>query len=72
MPCSDPRRPESPSSPEWRPRCVACVDVIGVYEPLVHVLGDLIWRTSRAAEPGVVCAGGKLYHADCYERIGQD
>jgi len=46
--------------------------VIGVYEPLVHVLGDLAWHTSRAAEPGVVCAEGELYHAECYQRSGQE
>jgi len=44
--------------------------VIGVYEPLVHVFGDFVWRTSRAAEPGVTSAEGELYHADCYERFG--
>jgi hypothetical protein len=43
-----------------------------VYEPLVHVLGNLAWRTSLAAEPGVATAGGERYHAYCYERIALD
>jgi hypothetical protein len=66
----EPERPESPLSTGQRPRCVLCRDVIGVYEPLVHLLDDLAWRTSLAAEPGVATAGGELYHADCYARIG--
>ena len=63
----DPEGQELPQSTRPRPRCAACRDVIGVYEPLVHVLGDLAWRTSLAAEPAVTAAGGDLYHADCYE-----
>jgi len=68
----DPEHPRLPVSSAERPRCVRCRDVIGVYEPLVHVLGDLAWHTSRAAEPGVVCAEGELYHAECYQRSGQE
>jgi hypothetical protein len=64
----DPERPESPPSVARRLRCAVCRDVIGVYEPLVHVLEDLAWRTSLAAEPGVASAGGEHYHADCYAR----
>jgi len=67
----DPEQPRSPLTAAGRPRCVVCRDVIGVYEPLVHVLGDLAWHTSRAAEPEVACAEGELYHTECYERIGQ-
>jgi len=70
MPWFDSPRPDSPPTAESRPRCAACADVIGVYEPLVHVFGDFVWRTSRAAEPGVTSAEGELYHADCYERFG--
>ncbi|MGO9906468.1 MAG: hypothetical protein ACLPY3_12230 [Solirubrobacteraceae bacterium] len=45
--------------------------MVGVYEPLVHVLGDLVWRTSLAAKPGVALAGGERYHADCYTNGGR-
>ena len=51
------------------PRCPECDDVIGVYEPLVHTLGALARRTSRAVEPGVFAADGECYHLDCYERL---
>jgi hypothetical protein len=51
------------------PRCTACDDVIGVYEPLVHTFGGLARRTSRAVEPGVFAAGGESYHLGCYERL---
>jgi hypothetical protein len=67
----DPERPESPLSTGQRLRCASCRDVIGVYEPLVHVLEDLAWQTSLAAEPAVAMAGGEHYHADCYSRTGQ-
>ena len=66
-----PRPPssESPPSPRQPPRCAACQDVIGVYEPLVEVLRGLARRTSRAAEPGIAEAGGDVYHAHCYGTI---
>jgi hypothetical protein len=51
------------------PRCAGCDDVIGVYEPLVHAFGGFAHRTSRAAEPGVIAAGGECYHLDCYKRL---
>jgi hypothetical protein len=69
MPRCDAERSEYSQPATERPRCVACRDVIGVYEPLVHVLGNLVWRTSLAAEPGVVGAGGTLYHLDCHTRL---
>jgi hypothetical protein len=50
------------------PKCVACGKAIGVYELLIHVLGDLMRRTSRGAEPEVCSLGGTCYHADCYDR----
>ena len=71
MSLPDPERIPSPSSVPPRLRCALCHEVIGVYEPLVHVLGELAWRTSRAAEPGLAAGGGELYHAACYERSGQ-
>jgi hypothetical protein len=49
-------------------RCMDCGDVIGVYEPLVHVFEDISRRTSIAAEPGLGGAAGEFYHAGCYER----
>ncbi len=66
----EPERSQPPPSTTQRTLCPACRDVIGVYEPLVDVLGDLVWRPSLAAEPGVALAGGERYHADCYERSG--
>lgn len=53
---------------EQLPRCGVCEDVIGVYEPLVHVEHELARRTSRAAEPGVT-SSGQSFHLDCYERL---
>ena len=51
------------------PRCAACNDVLGVYEPIMHVLGGYARLTSRAAEPGVTSAEGPCYHAECYKRL---
>lgn len=51
------------------PRCAGCEDVLGVYEPIMHVLGGYARVTSRAAEPGVSSAEGQCYHADCYQRL---
>ena len=49
---------------EWRfvepPRCPAGDDIIGVYEPLVHLRDGFAMRTSRAAEPEI-CSGGKCF-----------
>jgi hypothetical protein len=61
-------KPESPV--DDRLRCRLCGDVIGVYEPLVHVLDDAARHTSRAADPGLYRAGGAHYHVDCYDRLG--
>jgi hypothetical protein len=59
---------------EWHlaglPRCPACEDVLGVYEPIMHVLGTYARRTSRAAEPTVSSGEGQCYHLGCYERLG--
>ncbi len=43
--------------------------MLGVYEPIMHVLGGYARVTSRAAEPGVSSAEGQCYHADCYQRL---
>jgi hypothetical protein len=49
-------------------RCARCRDVIGVYEPLLHVVDGIARRTSRAAEPELVHAeGGSCYHLACGE-----
>lgn len=50
------------------PRCPVCNDVIGVYEPLVHLGGDVATRSSRGAEPEI-CSSGQCYHLECYERL---
>jgi hypothetical protein len=52
-----------------RPRCMDCGELIGVYEPLMHVIDDIPRRTSRAAEPDVGRSAGDCYHAGCYEQI---
>jgi hypothetical protein len=58
-------------SPGFRfPRCTACDDVIGVYEPLVQVVGGVALRTSLAADPHACRVGGDCYHLDCYEVLG--
>jgi hypothetical protein len=51
------------------PRCSLCDDVLGVYEPIMHVIGGDAGLTSRAAEPGVPSVKGDCYHLDCYERL---
>lgn len=60
---------------EWRlverPRCQACEDVIGVYEPLVHLGDGFATRTSRAAEPEI-CSSGQCFHLECYEQLADD
>jgi len=62
---------EGDSSGGFRfPRCTACDDVIGVYEPLVHVSGGAALRTSLAADPQFCRVGGDCYHLECYERLG--
>jgi hypothetical protein len=48
------------------PRCVRCSDVIGVYEPLVHVVDGQAHETSRAAEHAKWHPAGVCYHAECY------
>ena len=50
------------------PRCPACDDIVGVYEPLVHIGSGVATRTSRAAEPEI-CFTGQCFHLECYERL---
>ena len=49
----------------------ACDDIIGVYEPLVHLGDGFATRTSRAAEPEI-CSSGDCFHLECYERLADD
>jgi hypothetical protein len=51
------------------PRCALCDDVIGVYEPLVHVIDGAARRTSLTADPQACSSGGRCYHLECYERL---
>lgn len=53
------------------PRCPVCDDIIGVYEPLVHVGGGFPARTSRAAEPEI-CSGGQCFHLACYDGLANE
>jgi hypothetical protein len=69
MPWRSSKQPDLAPTAAEPPRCAGCGDIIGVYEPLVHVTGGLTWRTSRAAEPTVANAGGMLYHPGCYEPV---
>ena len=55
-----------PPASRWF-RCEWCGDVIGVYEPLVHVIDGEARRTSRAAEPGIIAEAGLFYHGKCCE-----
>jgi hypothetical protein len=53
-----------------RIRCDHCADVIGVYEPLVLVVGGESRETSRAAEPALPFDSAEHYHRTCFlERI---
>jgi hypothetical protein len=48
-------------------RCAGCGDVIGVYEPIVHLGNGSTSETSRAAEPSLSASSPSLvYHAHCY------
>lgn len=55
-----------------RMTCDSCGEVIGVYEPMVAVVGGRAWETSRAAEPATGAELGELYHRVCFhERLGK-
>jgi hypothetical protein len=58
--------PGAMQPPPVVPRCVACDDVIGVYEPAIAVLGGVPRETSRAAEPWLPFGGAQCYHLGCY------
>jgi len=69
---SDMGRVDRQSPGDDQLRCSSCGDVIGVYEPLVHVLGGVARPTSRAAEPELAYSSGQHFHLDCYEGPGPD
>lgn len=47
-------------------RCASCGEVIGVYEPLVHLIDGIAHRTSRAADPQLArTEAGAYYHVAC-------
>lgn len=51
------------------PRCASCGGVIGVYEPLVHVVDGVAYTTSRAADPQIARTHiGACYHVPCREK----
>lgn len=50
-------------------RCFHCEDVIGVYEPLIAVVGGWTRVTSKAAEPKIADQADECYHHACYETM---
>jgi hypothetical protein len=56
-------------SPDGVPRCGACSDVLGVYEPIVCVMEGTARHTSRAAEPLLARSGQRCYHLGCYQSL---
>jgi hypothetical protein len=56
-------------SPNGIPRCGACSDVLGVYEPIVCILEGSVRHTSRAAEPKLARPGERCFHLGCYESL---
>ena len=52
-------------------RCARCGEIIGVYEPLIHLADGIARKSSRAAEPDLVHAErGTCYHLACSELDG--
>lgn len=52
-------------------RCAGCGGVIGVYEPLIHVVGSIAHRTSRAADPDLArTQPNACHHVACYQALG--
>lgn len=48
-----------------RIECVACRQVLGIYEPVVVRSSGEYRRTSLAKEPGLAAGGVELFHPDC-------
>jgi hypothetical protein len=54
-------------------RCGRCGDVIGVYEPLVHVIDNIAHKTSRAADPQLAAGDPRAcYHLACSDLADGD
>jgi hypothetical protein len=54
-------------------RCRHCGDVIGVYEPMIVLLGGEARKTSRAAERVTGAPLHECYHDACYTQArGED
>ena len=47
-------------------KCEHCNAVIGVYGPMIVVVGEEVLETSRAAEPSVASGPGERYHRTCF------
>lgn len=45
--------------------CSACGDVIGVYEPMLVVMEEELFVTSRAAARDSLPPGARRYHLSC-------
>jgi hypothetical protein len=53
--------------------CAACRQVIGVYEPLVHVIDGVAHKTSRAADPRLgQGSADAFFHLACRDLGGAD
>lgn len=52
--------------------CRHCGQVIGVYEPLIRLVGGRAQETSRVLDPEVAEVDGCCYHRACYERLDVD
>jgi hypothetical protein len=64
-------QPEPAGPAKWI--CAGCGKVIGVYEPLVHVVGAIAHRTSRAADPELGQRHhGRFYHPACSHLAGPE
>ncbi len=48
-----------------RVECVACRQVLGIYEPVVVRSSGEFRRTSLAKEPALAAGGVELFHPDC-------
>ena len=46
--------------------------MIGVYEPLILVVGGQVHRTSRAAEDAGWQPAGAWYHSECWAAAGAE
>jgi len=57
---------EIPPMPAPIPKCDHCGEPIGVYEPMIAMIGEEARETSRAAEPSTVSASTARYHRSCY------